>query len=375
MRRGHVSWALLSSAIVAGGVAVATRAQTDVHGAAAAASRPVESQIAVVRVATGNPPRREIIVMDQAGRRRHALVRATGRGGVRVAVAHLAWSPDGHWLAFTGTIRGRVKRAEEATDLFVVRADGSGLRRLTHTGAAIDPVWSPDGRTIVFAELTLNVGGSNLITDIAAPLMRVNRDGTDLRELTPRVRGQVDRPGSFSPDGTQLVFTRANVSALEQIGRIETSIEAMTPDGSGLRQLFPGGIDPAYSPDGRRIAFVSNRDRNGIIRVGEDESEFANELYVMNADGTGAHRLTHSSKLSELSPTWSPDGTRIAYARQAEGFTKTVAVINADGSCGHEIAGDPTGSVWYTEPSWRPGTSRLREVATPCSTAPAGKAG
>ena len=368
MRRRYLSWAVLGSVFIAGCVAVAVHKDTGAIGAALASLRPDESQIAVVRSVTGNPPSSDIIVMDSSGRRRHILVRAAGRRGVGVAVASPAWSPDGHWLVFTGVAGRHAKRVEQSTDIFVVRADGSGLRRLTRAGSAGEPVWSPDGRTIVFAELT-HVGNPNIVTSFAAPLMRVNRDGTDLRKLTSLVRGRVDRPGSFSPDGTRLVFTRSNVSALAYAGRIETSIEAMGVDGSGLRQLVAGGSDPAYSPDGRRIAFVTNRDHDGTIRTGEDESEYANELYVMNADGTGADRLTHSSELSEFEPTWSPDGTRIAYARQAEGFTKTIAVINADGSCGHEIAGDPAGDVWFTEPSWRPGRPRVPEGAMNCSSA------
>jgi len=367
MRHGHASWAVLGAVLLAGCAAAATSGHTGPEKARALVSpRPGESQIAVVQTGTGNPPRREITVMDASGARRHILVRVAGRRGVGVEVAPLSWSPDGRWLAFTGVVSRRAKRAEPLTDLFIVRADGSGLRRLTRTGSAGEPVWSPDGRTIVFAELT-HVGNPNVITSSAAPLMRVNRDGTDLRKLTPLVRGQVDIPGSFSPDGTQLLFTRANVNALASVGQVETSIEAMGVDGSGLHQLLAGAGDPAYSPDGRRIAFVTSRDRNGTLATGEDESEYANELYVMNADGTGAERLTNSSNLSELAPTWSPDGTRIAYARQAEGFTKTIAVINADGSCGHEIAGDPTGDVWYSEPSWRPGRPGVPEGAMSCT--------
>jgi Tol biopolymer transport system component len=326
-----------------------------------------DSQIAVVRLHTGNPPRTDMIVMDPSGRRRHVLVRVAGHGGVEVEVARPAWSPDGHWLVFAAVVGRQAKRVEQpTTDLFVVRADGSGLRRLTRTGVASDPAWSPDGHTIVFAALTRDAGDPNNFTRDAAPLMRVNRGGTDLRELTPLVRGQVDRPGSFSPDGTHVVFTRFDVTALARAGRIETSIDAMRADGSELRRLVAGGSDPTYSPDGHRIAFVSNRDSHGTIRTGEDESEYANELYVMNADGTGAHRLTHSSKLIEFAPTWSPDGTRIAYARQAEGFTKTIAVINANGTCGHEIAGDRAENVWYTEPSWRPDRPGAHEGVMRC---------
>ena len=249
MRHTYLSWAGLASVFLAGCAAVATHERTDAREAATVSSRRLPiSQIAVVRSRTGNPPSTEIIVMDPSGRQRHILVPATAHGSVGVAVGHLTWSPDGHWLAFTGVVGRRAKRVEQTTDLFVVRADGSGLRRLTRTGSATEPVWSPDGRTIVFAALTRNVGDAHLITDVAAPLMRVNRDGTDLRELTPLVSGQVDRPGSFSPGGTHLVFTRSNLSALKHSGRIETSIETMGTDGSGLRQLVAGGSDPAYSP-------------------------------------------------------------------------------------------------------------------------------
>ncbi len=365
MKRRYVSWAALGGVLIAGGVAVAIHEGRGATGAALASSRRDGSQIAVVRLVTGNPPTSDVVVMDSSGRQRHTLVHAAGRRGVRVAVEPPAWSPDGRWLAFTGVVGRHSKGFEQPADVFVVRADGSDLRRLTHTGSAGEPVWSPDGRMIVFAELSL-VGNPNLATSVAAQLMRVNRDGSNLRKLTPLVRGRVDRPGSFSPDGTRLVFTRLNVSALAYAGKTEKSIEVMGVDGSGLRQLVADGIDPAYSPDGRRIAFVTNRDHSGSIRTGEDESEYANELYVMNADGTGADRLTHSSELGELQPTWSPNGTRIAYARQDEAFAKTIAVINADGSCGHEIAGDPTRGAWFTEPSWRPGRPRVPEGPMHC---------
>ncbi len=366
MRRKYLPGVVLGSLLIAGCAAASTHGRTDAPDAAGGSSRLGESQIAAVRSVTGNPPSTDIIVVDSTGGQRRVLVRAAGTGSVEVAVGHLAWSPDGRWLVFTGTVARRVKAIHQASDLFVVRADGSGLRCLTHTGSASDPVWSPDGRSIVFAELT-HVGDPNVLTSFAAPLMRVNRDGTDLRKVTPVVRGQVDTPGSFSPDGTHLVFTRSNVGALAYAGRIEPSIEAIGIDGSGLHRLVDGGSEPAYSPDGRRIAFVTNRDRDGTIRTGEDESEYADELYVMNADGTGAERLTHSPELSEFAPSWSPDGTRIAYARQAEGFTKTIAVVNADGSCGREIAGDRAGNVWYSEPSWRPVRPRFPEGAMSCS--------
>jgi Tol biopolymer transport system component len=299
--------------------------------------------------------------MDADGRRRQVLVGSSVQR-VKVALDRLAWSPDGRWLAFTGEVGRRTKPIDSAvTDLFVVQANGSGLRRLTHTGSARSPTWSPDGHTIVFAATTFFSSPSNIFRSEAMSLWRVNVDGTRLRALTSVVQGQADVPGSFSPDGTRLAFTRVELGLIAQ-----SNIEVMSPDGSGLQVLAPESADPAFSPDGSQIAFVSSRDRNGTVRTGEDESAYADELYVMNADGRDARRLTYTAELSERAPSWSPDGTRIAYARQGEGFTKIVAVVNADGSCGMEIAADPHGNTWYSEPAWRPGRGRTGEGALRC---------
>ena len=128
-----MSWVALGGALIAACVAFATHGasarlvgrnhtqgqHTDAQ-AATGSYRPDESQIAAVRVGTGNPPSRDIIVMDPSGRQRHILVRATGREGIGVAVARLAWSPDGHWLVFTGVVGRQANRVEEpTTDLFI----------------------------------------------------------------------------------------------------------------------------------------------------------------------------------------------------------------------------------------------------------------
>ncbi|MDX6555922.1 MAG: hypothetical protein QOD86_2117 [Miltoncostaeaceae bacterium] len=76
---------------------------------------------------------------------------------------------------------------------------------------------------------------------------------------------------------------------------------------------------PVASPDGRRIAFASNRDRN-------------NEICVMAADGSGQRRLTRSVRADDLLPRFSPDGTRIAFASTDRTGASRVTVMAADGS-------------------------------------------
>lgn len=323
--------------------------------ASPAGAAPLE--IAVARTGTGNPPQVDIVWMDSNGRHRRVLVGSSGNRRIHVVAGQMAWSPDGRRLAFAAEVGRSIKPvARLLVDIFVVRADGSGLRRLTHTGSAREPIWSPDRRTIVFSRATFFSHDPNPFTAVAASLWRIDTAGTRARALTPLVRGQIDVPGSFSPDGTRLAFTRFKPGTLGPGLRSENGeIDLLRPDGSNLQTLTTDGTDPAFAPDGHTIAFVSDRDRNGTVATGEDESAFANELYLMDADGRNPRRLTYTSELSERAPSWSPDGTRISYARQGSGFTRVVAVINADGSCSRTIAADPKENIWYSDPAWRPG--------------------
>ena len=99
-------------------------------------------------------------------------------------------------------------------------------------------------------------------------------------------------------------------------------IVRMNRDGSGkvvLTSEPSSEFSPEISPDGRRIAYASDRDGN-------------TEIYVMNADGTGKTRLTTLPGTNDASPTWSPDGTRIAFISDAFPAPAQVRVMNADGS-------------------------------------------
>jgi TolB protein len=171
-------------------------------------------------------------------------------------------------------------------------------------------------------------------------------------------------------------------------------IFTVNPDGSGLRRVTghpPFGVDPAWSPDGRRVAFdmlsaasghelwVANangtRPHRLLSRVGSDDLQIAwspdgrrlafvqysartrTDIWVVDADGRHRRRLI-ATRLSESEPAWSPDGSRIAYARQT-GRTFSVFVASATGGPGRRLA---TGG----EPAWSPDGRRIAFVRSRC---------
>jgi Tol biopolymer transport system component len=187
--------------------------------------------------------------------------------------------------------------------LFVAAADGSNEHPLLAVrDVDYDPVWSPDGRSIVF---TSDRAGS-------ADLYRVAPDGSALERLTDNPA--YDDQAAFSPDGAQLVFVSSRNGGIAHLWT--TDMRAR-----GAKALTSGaGADfrPSWSPDGKWIAFSSDRGSTLPFAHGRWEHLQIVDLYVIRPDGSGLRRITEHGNFCG-SPKWSADSRRvIAYCMTAE---------------------------------------------------------
>ena len=243
--------------------------------------------------------------------------------------AHPAWSPDGSRIAFESTVEGK-------RTIWVMQADGQGLRRLTEvTGAAVEtaPAWSPRGDRIAYAS---DRDGNSEIYVVGA-------DGTGSRRLTDNPA--TDGVPSWSPDGARIAF----VSDRDGL----PGIWAMAADGSAPARLVPGAADPgskpAWAPDGRTIAFASDRDGGNL------------EIFVADtAAGAGTATKLIAGPGLDGEPAWSPDGARLAFASDRDGSPQ-VYVANRDGS---NVVKVTTKARSYT-PAWAPDGRQLAYIYDP----------
>jgi len=212
------------------------------------------------------------------------------------------WSPDGKRIAFVST------RHDPRGDIYVMNGDGTGVTRLTNRpGADYLPTWSKDGKRIGFASARDAVDPA-APTNADVEIYVMNADGTNAVRLTHNAL--YDAWPAWSPDGRKIMFI-SNRDHVDPASDVYT----MNPDGSGITRLtFEGKTvgSPEWSPDGRRIALWAS---DGI--------------YTMRLDGTAPTLLVGG--VDVLGPKWSPDGDQLAYSK-GPGVQQQVFRINADGT-------------------------------------------
>jgi Tol biopolymer transport system component len=341
----------------------------------------------------------ELYAIRSDGSGRRALSRNTG-GGDRGA----AWSPNGALIAYWSE---RVERGRRISGLFVMRADGTGRRRLTPANLAVDgldlPSWSPDGQRLAFSAerggrrglwvirangtglraLTRTGGGAAwsprgdriAFLDIGGIRVVPARGGAS-RRLT---RGPSDGAPSWSPDGRTIAFVRSDVNGLMQ------ALYLVPGAGGRARRIYGGtrrvtmGRDPQWSPDGRRIALEAS----GFVYVVRVRGRAARRLrpgdwpswspdgrriaftrgssvYVMNADGTRVRRV-RTERGYEFSdgPVWSPDGRTLVYGALLAKSDLDIFVVNTDGSQRRQLTHN---SIDDRGPAWSPNRRRIAFV-------------
>jgi Tol biopolymer transport system component len=239
-----------------------------------------------------------------------------------------SWSPDGRKILF-----GRHRPIEDASGIFTINPDGSGLTRLDEYMDSF--AWLRDGR-VAFTKWGPEAG-----------LYTVRADGTGKTRVGPNPDGG---GLSWSPDGTRFVYTGwsldgysawvsnmdgTNVRQILQLPRYESpsptwapgpriafmrhaaaggwDIYTINPDGTGELRLTDDSatdLNQTWSPDGRRLVFLSDRD---------SEPGDVFDVFTIAADGTDMRNLTAASTASDTSAVWSPDNRLVAFTGHEEG--------------------------------------------------------
>ena len=238
-----------------------------------------------------------------------------GENQTRLTDRIRAWgprlSPDNKKIVFSKTGHGD-------SEIYVMDVDSKRLMRLTDTkGHDNHPCWSPDGKKIAFKS---GRDGQRGWMGITGEIYVMDADGKNQRRITNN--NVSDMYPHWSPDGKRIVFVSGRSGKNDNIFIMDTA-------GKNLTRLTgdkSANVQPCWSPDGQKIAFISDRDGNW-------------EIYVMDADGQNQTRLTYDAKVDrkelykteDSGPQWSPDGQKIYFTSRGDTGGAEIYIMDADG--------------------------------------------
>jgi Tol biopolymer transport system component len=272
----------LAALLLAGCGSDSSTQPPDVQPPSGATSNPNRPEIVFARAPFEHSDESDLYLMGADGRDVHPLLQQPGSDASPV------WAPDGNSLIFDhwdGTDYG--------WSIWTVNADGTGARQLpTGPGMAYGGAFSPDGQRISYFRLPDPSDDAEVEIDV----MRL--DGSDRRAIVSHRKG-VRGPTSWS---------RRDRIAFTIIELAPPTVWAVNLDGSARTKLTAGGTfddDPAWSPDGARIASSTG--------VYDGSNWVAYPIRVASADGSGSRMVTAGTSGPDEHPSWSPDGQWILF--------------------------------------------------------------
>ncbi len=240
------------------------------------------------------------------------------------------FSPDGTWIAFSSD-RADVRAGR--TDIWVVRRDGTGLRRLTTDLNARRPAWSPDGARIAAGT------DSGIVTFTAT-----GKKAADFVAVTTNDATHVDFAPTWTPDGKRLLFTRTTLANGAATGQ---SIWTAPAAGGKARALLgdsaPSGYlsQPDVSPDGKYVTFLQ-ADASGTA------------IWLVDMEGSLIGRLARSATGLLNTPAFSPDGRWILFTHSGRDGSSpsSMRLVSVDGTKTRIVTRITRGN--YYAPAWDP---------------------